>query len=86
MQFFFRSWLRVPDDPRDGEFRVYDLAQATFLKEFIEATGRPFKIILEHVVEAGVDEHKPKPVGRPKVVKTEAEKQAQAAKPRIATA
>ena len=50
VQFFFRSWLRVPDDTRDGEFRVYDLAQATFLKEFIEATGRPFKIILEHVV------------------------------------
>jgi hypothetical protein len=83
VQFFFRSWVRVPDDPRDGEFRVYDLAQAIFLKEFIEATGRPFKTILEHVVEAGVDEHKPKPVGRPKAVKSEAEKQAQAAQARI---
>jgi hypothetical protein len=41
---------------------------------------------LEHVAEAGVDEHKPKPVGRPKAVKTEAEKQAQAAKTRIANA
>jgi hypothetical protein len=83
VQFFFRSWLRVPDDARDGEFRVYDLAQALFLKGFIERTGRPFKVILEHVVEAGVDEHRPKPVGRPKAVKTDAEKQAQAAKARI---
>jgi hypothetical protein len=38
---------------------------------------------LEHVTEAGVDEHKPKPVGRPKAVKTEAEKQAQAAQATI---
>jgi hypothetical protein len=65
------------------EFRVYDLAQALFLREFIEATGRPFKVIMEHVVEAGVDDHKPKPVGRPKAVKTEAEKLAQAAKAKI---
>ncbi|MBO1908289.1 hypothetical protein J4G37_25785 [Microvirga sp. 3-52] len=86
VQFLWRSALRVPDDTRDVEFRVYDLAQATFLKEFIEATGRPFKIILEHVIEAGVDDYKPKPVGRPKVAKTEAEKQAQAAKTRIANA
>jgi hypothetical protein len=83
IQFLWRSALRVPDDTRDVEFRVYDLAQASFLKEIIEATGRPFKIILEHVVEAGVDEHRPKPAGRPKAVKTEAEKQAQAAQARI---
>jgi hypothetical protein len=83
VQFLWRSSLRVPDDTRDVEFRVYDLVQATFLKEFIEATGRPFKIILEHVAEAGVDEHKPKPAGRPKVVRIEAEKLAQAAKAKI---
>jgi hypothetical protein len=83
VQFLWRSALRVPDDTRDVEFRVYDLAQAIFLKEFIEATGRPFKIILEHVIEAGVDDHRPKPVGRPEAVKTEAEKLAQSAKERI---
>jgi hypothetical protein len=83
VQFLWRSALRVPDDTRDVEFRVYDLAQALFLNGFIEATGRPFKVILEHVAEAGVDEHKPKPAGRPKVVRTEAEKLAQAAKAKI---
>lgn len=75
IQFLWRSWLREPNDTRDGEFRVYDRAQAEFLKEFIEATGRPISVDLGHVSEAGVDEHQPKPVGRPKIKRTAAEEE-----------
>jgi hypothetical protein len=73
IQFFWRSSLRVPDDPRGCEFRVYDHAQAAFLKTFIEATGRPFTATLDYVAEAGVDQFKPKPVGAPKKQRTAAE-------------
>jgi hypothetical protein len=83
VQFLFRSNLRVPDDPRDVEFRVYDLQQATFVKEFIESTGRPFMVVLEHVADAGVDDHKPKSAGRPKVARTEAEKQVLSAQAKV---
>jgi hypothetical protein len=83
VQFLWRSSLREPDDPRDVEFRVYDLRQAMFLKEFIESTGRPFMVVLEHVADAGVDDHKPRPVGRPKAVRTEVERQALKAQQRI---
>jgi hypothetical protein len=70
VQFFWRSSLRVPDDARACEFRVYDRAQATFLAKFIEASGRPFTVVLEHVAEAGVDEFKPRKVGVPKKQRT----------------
>jgi hypothetical protein len=73
VQFLWRSWLRVPDDTRDGEFRVYDREQAEFLKAFIEESGRPITVTLEHVSEAEVDAHKPKPVGRPGTQRSEAE-------------
>jgi hypothetical protein len=76
VQFLWRSWLRVPEDGRDGEFRVYDSVQARFLQEFIAATGQPFTVVLEHVADAGVDLLKPKPVGAPKKIRTEAERQA----------
>jgi hypothetical protein len=70
IQFFWRSSLRVPDDARACEFRVYDYGQASFLKEFIEASGRPFIVALEHVAEAGVDQFKPRKVGAPKKHRT----------------
>ncbi len=76
VQFLWRSWLRVPDDTRDGEFRVYDHDQARFLKEFIEGTRRPITVTLEHVAEAGVDDHKPRHVGRPRVQRTREEEKA----------
>jgi hypothetical protein len=74
VQFLGRTCWRIPDDSREIDFRVYDYWQALFLEEFIANSGRPFTVILEHVEEAGVDEHKPQPVGRPKAVLTEAEK------------
>jgi hypothetical protein len=76
VQFFWRSSLRVPTDARGCEFRVYDHAQALFLAEFIEASGRPFSVVLEHVSEAGVDQFKPKAAGRPKKHRTPEEEAA----------
>jgi hypothetical protein len=80
LQFLGRTCWRVPDDQREIDYRVYDYAQAQFLKEFIGNSGRPFAVILEYIKDAGVDEYKPKPVGRQKGIFTEAEKVQRAAK------
>ncbi len=76
IQFFWRSSIRVPDDARACEFRVYDRVQALFLAEFIEASGRPFTVVLEHVAEAGVDQFKPRRVGAPRKHRTPGEEAA----------
>jgi hypothetical protein len=73
IQFVWRSSLRVSGDPRGCEFRIYDYAQALFLKNFIEATGRPFTVSLDYVSDAGVDQFKPKPVGAPRKQRSAAE-------------
>jgi hypothetical protein len=75
VQFLGRTCWRIPDDTREIDFRVYDYWQALFLRDFIQNSGRPFSVVLEYVEEAKVDEHKPKAVGRPKTLLTEAQKQ-----------
>jgi FtsZ-interacting cell division protein YlmF len=78
VQFLGRTCWRIPDDEREIDYRVYDYAQALFLRDFIQKSGRPFSVVLEYVEEAKVDEHKPKPVGRPKTLLTEVQKQERA--------
>jgi hypothetical protein len=78
VQFLGRTSWRVPDSQGEIDFRVYDHEQALFLESFVRQSGRPFSVILEYIGDAGVDEHKPRPVGRPKATLTEAQKKQRA--------
>ncbi|AXB77877.1 hypothetical protein [Novosphingobium sp. P6W] len=55
IQIVFRSSLRVADDTRPVDIRVYDLSQAEFLKSYFEVAGFPFEVDLEHV-DIGLDD------------------------------
>lgn len=47
LQFLFRTSIRMPADPRDVEIRVYDRAQAEFLRDFIRSDANLSNVAVE---------------------------------------
>lgn len=78
IQIVFRSALRVPDDTRPVTITVYDKEQATFLADYFEAAGFPFRTKL-NFIDLGLTRQKAKPgrkVNPKKPPKTAAERAA----------
>lgn len=55
IQIVFRSSLRLRDDTRDVELRVYDRVQAEFLAAYFQNAGFPFAVELVHI-DIGLDD------------------------------
>lgn len=55
IQIAFRSSLRVAADTRDVEIRVYDRAQAEFLRDYLDDAGFPFDVDLIYT-DIGIDD------------------------------
>ena len=60
IQIVFRSSLRMPNDPRPVTVNVYDREQATFLADYFQAAGFPFRTTL-NFVDLGLTYTKAKP-------------------------
>lgn len=60
IQIVFRSSLRMPDDIRPVTVTVYDKEQATFLADYFEAAGFPFRASL-NFIDLGLTYTKAKP-------------------------
>jgi hypothetical protein len=78
LQMLWRSSLRAAADGRDVTFRVYDQAQAMFLRDALAQTGLPITVLVEQI-DLALDSFERRKRGRPKGQQpTPAEMQARA--------
>lgn len=68
IQIVFRSSLRMPDDVRPVTVTVYDKEQATFLADYFQSAGFPFRTSLEFI-DLGLTSTRIKPGPKPDPLK-----------------